>query len=141
MTEPEESTWRVRMGCSLLQFTPMSDERRQAFDREAERERVQAEFEEQQRREAAIESAGTCSGKASSRTRSKTCSPGRHSGRTARMLSNGGVSVRRLSCWASRSRALTGSRSKPTWRRTRLSGKSRRPPSPNFANSRGRLRD
>ena len=47
--------WRVRVGCSLLEFTPMSDERRAAFDREAERERAQAELEAQQRREAAVE--------------------------------------------------------------------------------------
>ena len=47
--------WRVRVGCWLLEFTPMSDERRAAFDREAERERAQAELEAQQRREAAVE--------------------------------------------------------------------------------------
>jgi hypothetical protein len=45
------------MGCSLLQFTPMSDERRAAFDREEERERAQLEREAARRREDAAERA------------------------------------------------------------------------------------
>ena len=54
--EPDEGPgWRVRVGCSLLQFTPMSDERRALFDKEAERERKAAEFEAEQRRQAAFE--------------------------------------------------------------------------------------
>jgi hypothetical protein len=55
--ELEEPGWRVRMGCSLLQFTPMSDERRAAFDREEERERAQLEQEAARRREEAAERA------------------------------------------------------------------------------------
>jgi hypothetical protein len=43
------------MGCGLLQYTPMSPERRQAFDKEAEREAKAAEFEAEQRRTAALE--------------------------------------------------------------------------------------
>jgi hypothetical protein len=43
------------MGFGLLEHAPMSDERRQAFDREEERERKAAEVEEQARRDAAIE--------------------------------------------------------------------------------------
>lgn len=54
MSEPGEG-WRVQVGFGLLQHCPMSPERRAAFDKEAERERVQAELEAQQRREAAIE--------------------------------------------------------------------------------------
>jgi hypothetical protein len=46
------------MGCSLLQFTPMSDERRQAFDREAEKERLQAEAEAEARESARAEHLG-----------------------------------------------------------------------------------
>jgi hypothetical protein len=55
MTEPEEPGYRVRMGFGLLADAPMSPERRAAFDREAEKERQQAEFEAQQHREAAAE--------------------------------------------------------------------------------------
>jgi hypothetical protein len=54
MTDPE-SEWRVWAGTGLLAHTPMSDERRAAFKREAERERQQTEFEAQQIRERAIE--------------------------------------------------------------------------------------
>ena len=39
--EPE-SGWRVRMGAGLLAHAPMSDERRAAFDRAAQKERAQA---------------------------------------------------------------------------------------------------
>jgi hypothetical protein len=54
MTEPDDG-WRVRMGAGLLMYTPMSPERREQFDREAEREAKAAEFEAEQRREAALE--------------------------------------------------------------------------------------
>ena len=55
MTEPEEVGWRVRSGGGLLIHAPMSDERRAIIDREAEKERKAAEFEEEQRRQAALE--------------------------------------------------------------------------------------
>jgi hypothetical protein len=57
VTEPDNSdgVWRVRMGVALVMHTPMSDERREAFLREEERERIAVEFEEQQRQEAAAE--------------------------------------------------------------------------------------
>jgi hypothetical protein len=57
VTEPDEVGWRVRAGASLLIHTPMSDERREAFRREEERERKAAEFEAEQR-------PGGCSGAA-----------------------------------------------------------------------------
>jgi hypothetical protein len=55
MTEPEESHYAIRVGIGLLANTPMSAERRAAFDREEEKERLQAEREAQQRAEAAAE--------------------------------------------------------------------------------------
>lgn len=47
--------WRVRVGAGLLVHTPMSPERRAAFDKEAEREAKAAEFEVEQRRQAVFE--------------------------------------------------------------------------------------
>jgi hypothetical protein len=47
--------WRVRVGCSLVEFTPMSDERRELIRRESEREAQAAELEAQQARDAAYE--------------------------------------------------------------------------------------
>jgi hypothetical protein len=56
VTEPDEGPgWRIRVGTGLVMHTPMSDERRAIIDREAEKERKAAEFEEEQRRQAALE--------------------------------------------------------------------------------------
>jgi hypothetical protein len=56
VAEPDEGPgWRVRVGVSLLQFTPMSPERRALFDKEEERERRALEDEAGQRRAAALE--------------------------------------------------------------------------------------
>jgi hypothetical protein len=52
---PEDVGWRVRSGAGLLIHTPMSPERRAAFDREEERERKAVELEEETRRTAALE--------------------------------------------------------------------------------------
>ncbi len=55
MTEPDEVGWRVQIGTGLVVHTPMSDERRELFRREEEREAKAAELEAEQRREAAFE--------------------------------------------------------------------------------------
>lgn len=47
--------WRVQIGVALLAHTPMSDDRREAFRREGERERRAVELEEQLRRQQALE--------------------------------------------------------------------------------------
>jgi hypothetical protein len=61
MTEqvwPPEPGWRVRSGAGLLLHAPLSDERRAAFDREAEKERLQAERDAEMRSTAAAERLG-----------------------------------------------------------------------------------
>jgi hypothetical protein len=47
--------WRVRVGCSLVEFAPMSAERRELIRQESEREAQAAELDAQQAREAAYE--------------------------------------------------------------------------------------
>jgi hypothetical protein len=54
----EGSEWRIRSGAGLLVHCPMSPERRAAFDREAEKERLQAERDAELRQQAAVEHRG-----------------------------------------------------------------------------------
>ena len=56
MAEPDEGPgWRVPIGTGLFAHTPRSEERREAFRREEEREPKAAEFEAELRQHAALE--------------------------------------------------------------------------------------
>jgi hypothetical protein len=74
--EVEEPGWRVQVGVGLVAHAPLSDERRALIAREAEKERKAAEFEEEQRRPAALERRWELERQACSRTRFGMCSPG-----------------------------------------------------------------
>jgi hypothetical protein len=61
MTAPGEDEgpgWKVSVGVGLVQFAPMSDERRALVAREAEKERLQAERDEEMRQQALVERRG-----------------------------------------------------------------------------------